>query len=76
VPLFIAGAAIRSVLPVGQVVEGGGLSIMITSYCSEVSFGFTTCPAVVDAPWDLADGVQEELRDLVTAAGPVDVASG
>jgi diacylglycerol O-acyltransferase / wax synthase len=69
IPVYLAGAELVAVYPMGPVMEGAGLNITVMSYKGEVDFGFMVCADVMPDVWDLADAVPfavEELLQSVT----------
>jgi diacylglycerol O-acyltransferase / wax synthase len=83
-PLFLAGAHMVGMYPLGPVVEGAGLNITVMSYCGVVYFGLTGCretvPDLADLPEMISQGL-DELLEVVraekmagagTSAGPPD----
>lgn len=54
VPLYAAGAQVRSVVPLGPLMEGAGLNITVLSNMGNVDFGVVGCTELVPDVWDLA----------------------
>lgn len=68
IPLYAAGAQVRSVVPLGPLMEGAGLNITVLSNMGNVDFGVVACPELVPDLWDLAEAFPTavaELRSLV-----------
>ena len=62
-PLFLAGARMVGMYPLGPVVEGAGLNITVMSYCGSVYFGLSACrevvPDIADVPAMIVDSLDE-----------------
>jgi diacylglycerol O-acyltransferase / wax synthase len=69
VPLYVAGARMLEVFPVVPLARGQGLSIGMTSYDGRVYFGFNADRDGVGDVDVLADHVEQEVAELVEAAG-------
>jgi diacylglycerol O-acyltransferase / wax synthase len=69
VPLYAAGGRMLEVFPVVPLVRGQGLSIGITSYDGRVFFGLNADRDSVGDVDVLADLVEQEVSELVRAAG-------
>lgn len=69
VPLYLAGARIEHIFPVGPLTVGMGMNVTVMSYDDRVDVGVQTDPALVDDPWELASAAAAELDKLVAAAG-------
>ena len=61
IPLFVAGAELTSIFPMGPLVEGVGLGITAVSYRDEVAFGFMACADLVPDVQELAAGTNLEV---------------
>jgi WS/DGAT/MGAT family acyltransferase len=69
-PLYLAGAELVAVYPMGPVFEGAGLNITVLSYMGWIDFGFNAAANLMPDVWDLADAVAPALAELVEAAKP------
>ncbi len=62
-PLFLAGARMVGMYPLGPVVEGAGLNITVMSYCGSVYFGLSACrevvPDIAAVPAMIVDSLDE-----------------
>lgn len=67
--LYLAGARIEHIIPVGPLTMGMGINITVFSYRDAVDVGMQVDPALVEDPWALVDFVREELVRLVPATG-------
>ena len=68
-PIYLCGALVEHLVPIGPLVIDVGLDISCLSYCGWVDFGFTTTPEIADDINELADAIEPALRDLEQAAG-------
>lgn len=69
VPLYAAGGQMLEVFPVVPLARGQGLSIGMTSYDGHVYFGLNADLDSVGDVHVLADLIEQEVADLVEAAG-------
>lgn len=67
-PLYLAGAKLVSINPLGPVTDGCGLNITVMSYRDSVSFGLIACRELVSRLGGIADAIPDALADLVKAA--------
>jgi WS/DGAT/MGAT family acyltransferase len=70
-PLFLAGARMVGMYPLGPVTEGVGLNMTVMSYCGIVYFGLNACRETVPAIAEMPKMLDEALDELVTAASQV-----
>ena len=68
VPLYMAGARLVGLYPLGPITDGAGLNVTVLSEEDRVGFGFITCPDLVPRVWDLADAIPGALDELLEAA--------
>jgi WS/DGAT/MGAT family acyltransferase len=68
-PLYMAGARLTGLFPMGPLILGGGLNVTVISYCGSLDFGFLTCPETVPETDFIAEGVPLALEELEVAAG-------
>ncbi|HXQ61827.1 MAG TPA: wax ester/triacylglycerol synthase family O-acyltransferase [Acidimicrobiales bacterium] len=68
VPLYMAGARLVGLYPLGPITDGAGLNVTVLSEEDRVGFGIITCPDLVPRVWDMADAVPGALAELVEAA--------
>ena len=69
-PLFLAGARVAEMYPLGPVVEGAGLNMTVMSYCDTVYFGLNGCRATVPDIADLPMMIIESLDELLAIVRP------
>ncbi len=66
--LFMCGAPIEAMFPMGPLLFGSGINFTVISTADRIDFGFMTCPEMVPDPWDVAARVQPALDELLAAA--------
>jgi WS/DGAT/MGAT family acyltransferase len=69
VQLYMAGARIEHIVPVGPLTVGMGINVTVFSYGEYVDVGVQADPDLVDDPWELLDSAKAELDKLMAAAG-------
>jgi WS/DGAT/MGAT family acyltransferase len=67
-PLYIGGARLVDMYPMGPVFDGAGLNVTGMSYRDQVDLGFMACRETVPELWRLAAEVPEALAELVKRA--------
>ena len=65
VPLYLAGARLVGLYPLGPITDGAALNITVLSQGDRVGFGIVGCPDLVPRVWDIADAIPRALDDLV-----------
>ena len=70
-PMYLAGAVVEYLLPIGPLVIDVGLDVSCLSYRGMVDFGFTTTPEIAHDIDELADAIEPALREMEQAAGLV-----
>ena len=68
-PLYLAGARLARMYPMGPLILGAGLNITVFSYQENLDFGFLTCPETAPETDRIADGVPLALEELERGAG-------
>jgi WS/DGAT/MGAT family acyltransferase len=63
--LYCLGARVVAMYPFGPLFHGCGLNITVMSLSGNINVGVTSCPALVTDPWEIANGFQIELDELL-----------
>jgi WS/DGAT/MGAT family acyltransferase len=71
IPLYLAGARLVGIYPLGPVMDGAGLNITMLSQEDRVGFGIVACPDLVPDVWKIAEAIPEALHELSTCARSV-----
>jgi diacylglycerol O-acyltransferase len=66
-PLFLAGARMASMYPLGPVTEGVGLNMTVMSYCGTVYFGLNACRETMPTISEMPKMLDEALDELLVA---------
>ncbi len=67
VPIYMAGARMVSMHPLGPIVEGSGVNVTVFSYLDTVHVGIQACWDLVPDVAVLAAGIEEAMAELVAA---------
>ncbi|WP_344421492.1 wax ester/triacylglycerol synthase family O-acyltransferase [Amycolatopsis minnesotensis] len=67
-PLYLLGARITGLYPLGPVFHGAGLNITVLSNAGKVDFGLLGARELVPDLWPLADAIGAALKELKAAA--------
>ena len=68
IPLFLAGTRLRTMYPMGPVIEGAGVNITVISYLDRIHVGVQACWDLVPDVEVIARGMEDSLTELVRAA--------
>jgi WS/DGAT/MGAT family acyltransferase len=68
-PLYLAGAKLEAMHPVGPIHEGIGLNITVMSYLGRLFFGMLACRETVPDVADMPALVREGMDELLEASG-------
>jgi diacylglycerol O-acyltransferase / wax synthase len=67
-PLYLAGARLVSLHPLGPILDDCGLNLTVMSYLDHVDFGFIACRELVPDVEELAAAIPDALAEIVKAA--------
>lgn len=65
--LYAMGAEMKALYPLGPIFHGSGLNITVMSLTGKLNVGIIACRKLVNDLWDLADGFEGALDDLLAA---------
>ncbi len=65
--LYVSGARVQSITPMGPLLYGGGLNITVLSHENVIDFGFLSCREAVPNPWLIADKIEDAVAELEAA---------
>ena len=66
--LYLAGARVDAMYPMGPLLYGSGINFTVVSDAHQLHFGLLSCPALVPDPWAIADRLPRALGELLAAA--------
>ena len=67
-PLYMAGAKMVAMYPMGPLNDGAGLNMTLVSYLGQIHFGLVACPDLLPDVDHLADLIPQALEELTKAA--------
>jgi len=67
-PLYLAGARLVAMLPLGPPIDGAGLNITVLSYIDRIDWGFIACRELAPRLQDMAHAVEDSHNELLKAA--------
>jgi diacylglycerol O-acyltransferase / wax synthase len=67
-PLYLLGARITAMYPLGPVFHGAGLNVTVVSVSGKLDVGFIGARDLVGDLWPLAEAIPDALAELVEAA--------
>ena len=68
-PLYMAGARLEVLAPLGPIMEGAGLNVTVMSYIDRIDVGLIACRELIPDIWRLADDFNASMEELKKAAG-------
>jgi diacylglycerol O-acyltransferase len=69
VPLYVAGARVLAIYPMGPLLPGAGINITVLSNMGNVDFGVIAVRETVPDLWQISRGLAEGIDVLLKAAG-------
>jgi diacylglycerol O-acyltransferase len=71
-PLYLAGARLVALYPMGPLIANTGLNLTVLSHDGKVDVGIIACPDLVDDVGEIADRFVDAVAELVgvSTAGP------
>ncbi|HET6817378.1 MAG TPA: wax ester/triacylglycerol synthase family O-acyltransferase [Mycobacteriales bacterium] len=67
IPLYLAGAQVDAIYPLGPLLPGAGMNITVLSNLDRLDVGVMACPDLVDDVWELVDRLPGALAELAEA---------
>jgi WS/DGAT/MGAT family acyltransferase len=64
IPLYLAGAQVDAIYPLGPLLPGAGMNITVLSNLDRLDVGVMACPDLVDDVWELVDRLPGALSEL------------
>ena len=68
-PIYACGARVSGIYASSVLLAFAGLNVTLMSYIDRIDFGLTSDPDLLEDPWEIADGLQDALAELMDAAG-------
>ena len=65
IPLYLAGAEVTGMYPLGPLLSGNGLNITVISQCDRLHIGLIAEPTLVEHPGALAEGIEAGIDELL-----------
>jgi WS/DGAT/MGAT family acyltransferase len=69
IPLYLAGATVEAIFPLGPLLPGAGMNVTVLSNLDRLDVGVMACPDLVDDVWEIVDALPDCLRELAAATG-------
>ena len=67
-PLYLGGARLHAIYPMGPVMEGAGLNLTVMSYLDSIDFSFLVDSELVPDVWDLAAAAEDSFKEIRRAS--------
>jgi diacylglycerol O-acyltransferase / wax synthase len=68
VPLYMLGAEVKAMYPLGPIFHSSGLNITVMSLCGNLDVGLISCPELLPDLWEMADEFAVGMEELLAAA--------
>ena len=68
IPLYLAGARVDAIFPLGPLLPGVGMNITVLSNLDRLDIGVMACPDVVDDVWEIVESLPDALKALLSEA--------
>jgi WS/DGAT/MGAT family acyltransferase len=67
IPLFLAGARVDAIYPLGPLLQGAGMNLTVLSNLDRLDVGVMACPDLVDDVWEIVAALPDCLAELSAA---------
>jgi diacylglycerol O-acyltransferase len=67
IPLYLAGALVDAVFPLGPLLPGAGMNLTVLSNLDRLDIGIMACPDLVEDAWEIAGACEAALEELHSA---------
>jgi hypothetical protein len=67
IPLYLAGAQVEAIYPMGPLLTGAGMNITVLSNLDRLDVGVMACPDLVDDAWSLVESLAPCLEEIASA---------
>jgi diacylglycerol O-acyltransferase len=67
IPLYLAGALVEAIYPLGPLLPGVGMNLTVLSNLDRLDVGVMSCPDVVDDVWEFVESLPAALAELHAA---------
>jgi WS/DGAT/MGAT family acyltransferase len=67
IPLYLAGALVDAIFPLGPLLPGAGMNITVLSNLDRLDVGIMACPDLVEDAWEVAESMPECLTELLAS---------
>jgi diacylglycerol O-acyltransferase len=64
IPLYLAGALVEAIYPLGPLLPGVGMNLTVLSNLDRLDVGVMACPDVVDDVWEFVESLPDALAEL------------
>jgi len=64
IPLYLAGARVESIYPLGPLLPGAGMNITVLSNLDRLDVGVMACPDLVEDVWEVVDALPGALAEF------------